>query len=328
MNLLVTGAAGFIGSQFVRSIAQQYPDARVVVLDALTYAGNPENLKELEGYSRYRFVHGSIGDVQVIEKILLSEKIDAIVNFAAESHVDRSLAGGAIIFARTNFEGTVTLLEAAKKYKVKRFLQVSTDEVYGSIEGGRFFSEESPLHPNNPYSAAKAAADLMVLTYVHSFGLDAVITRSSNNYGPRQYPEKFIPVCVSKALANKKCPVYGDGLQVRDWLHVEDNCRGILLALQRGKSGEVYNLGGRTERTNIEIVRKILSILGKPESLMEFITDRLGHDRRYAVSIIKATRELGWVPAIDFEWGLRNTVNWYQMNEDWMASSRLRMTER
>lgn len=327
MNLLVTGAAGFIGSQFVRTVFSGSPTDRVTVLDALTYAGNPDNLQGLEKEPRYRFVKGAIGDVNVVEKIISDDQIEAVVNFAAESHVDRSLAGDAITFARTNFEGTVTLLEAAKRHKIGRFLQVSTDEVYGSIEGGRFFSEESPLHPNNPYSAAKAAADLMVLTYVHSFGLDAVITRSSNNYGPRQYPEKFIPVCVTKALGNKAIPVYGDGLQVRDWLHVEDNCAGILAALEKGKKGEVYNLGGRTERTNIEIVRKILSILGKPESLMEFITDRLGHDRRYAVSIIKATRELGWVPAIDFEWGLRNTVNWYQMNEDWIASSRLRTQE-
>jgi dTDP-glucose 4,6-dehydratase len=324
MNILVTGAAGFIGSQFVRTVFAESPTDRVTVLDALTYAGNPENLKDVEREPRYRFVKGSIGDVNVVEKIIVDDQIEAVVNFAAESHVDRSLAGGAVIFARTNFEGTVALLEACKKVKVKRFLQVSTDEVYGSIEGGRFFTEESPLHPNNPYSAAKAAADLMVQTYVHSFGLDAVITRSSNNYGPRQYPEKFIPVLVSKALGNKRCPVYGDGLQVRDWLHVEDNCRGILLALQKGRAGEVYNLGGMTERTNIEIVRKILAILGKPESLIEFVTDRLGHDRRYAVSIIKATRELGWSPAIDFEWGLRNTVNWYQANEDWIASSRIR----
>lgn len=324
MNILVTGAAGFIGSQFVRTVFAESPTDRVTVLDALTYAGNPENLKDVEREPRYRFVKGSIGDVNVVEKIIVDDQIEAVVNFAAESHVDRSLAGGAVIFARTNFEGTVALLEACKKVKVKRFLQVSTDEVYGSIEGGRFFTEESPLHPNNPYSAAKAAADLMVQTYVHSFGLDAVITRSSNNYGPRQYPEKFIPVLVSKALGNKRCPVYGDGLQVRDWLHVEDNCRGILLALQKGRAGEVYNLGGMTERTNIEIVRKILAILGKPESLIEFVTDRLGHDRRYAVSIIKAKRELGWSPAIDFEWGLRNTVNWYQANEDWIASSRIR----
>lgn len=324
MKLLVTGAAGFIGSQFVRTVFNESPKDQVTVLDALTYAGNPDNLKELEKDARYRFVQGSIGDAALIEKIVIDDQIEAIVNFAAESHVDRSLAGGAVVFARTNFEGTVTLLEACKKMKVKRFLQVSTDEVYGSIDGGGFFSEKSPLHPNNPYSAAKAAADLMVQTYVHSFGLDAVITRSTNNYGPRQYPEKFVPVCVSKAIANKKCPVYGDGLQIRDWLHVADNCRGILLALQNGKAGEVYNLGGMNERTNIEVVRKILGILGKPESLIEYVTDRVGHDRRYAVAIDKANRDLGWSPGVDFEWGLRDTVNWYQVNEDWIASSRLR----
>lgn len=322
--MLVTGAAGFIGSQFVRTALSESPTDRVTVLDALTYAGNPENLQELEKDSRYRFVKGSIGDAAMIEKIISDDKIEEVVNFAAESHVDRSLAGGAVTFARTNFEGTVTLLEACKKMKVKRFLQVSTDEVYGSIDGKGFFNENTPLHPNNPYSAAKAAADLMVQTYVHSFGLDAVITRSTNNYGVRQYPEKFIPVCVSKALAGKKCPVYGDGLQVRDWLHVEDNCRGILIALKMGKAGEVYNLGGMNERTNIEVVRKILGILGKPESLIEFVTDRPGHDRRYAVSIDKARMDLSWEPGIDFEWGLRNTVNWYQINEDWIASARLR----
>lgn len=324
MRMLVTGAAGFIGSQFVRTVVIENPSDKVTVLDALTYAGNPDNLKELENDTRYRFVHGNIGDADLIERIIVDDKIEEVVNFAAESHVDRSLAGGAVTFARTNFEGTVTLLEVCKKTKVKRFLQVSTDEVYGSIEGKGFFTEKSPLHPNNPYSAAKAAADLMVQTYVHSFGLDAVITRSTNNYGPRQYPEKFIPVCVSKALASKSCPVYGDGKQIRDWLHVTDNCRGILMALKTGKAGEVYNLGGMNERTNIEVVRKILGILGKPESLIEFVIDRAGHDRRYAVSIDKARMELCWEPGIDFEWGLRNTVNWYQVNEEWMASSRLR----
>lgn len=323
MNLLVTGAAGFIGSQFVRTVFQERPTWKITVLDALTYAGNPENLKEVEKLPGYRFVHGAIGDVSVVEKLISDDKIEAIVNFAAESHVDRSL-GGAVIFARTNFEGTVSLLEAAKRNKIKRFLQISTDEVYGSIEGKGLFSENSPLHPNNPYSAAKAAADLMVLTYVHSFGLDAVITRSTNNYGPRQYPEKFIPVCVMKALANQKCPVYGDGLQIRDWLYVEDNCRGILSALELGKAGKIYNLGGMNERTNLELVERILDILGKPRSMIEHVTDRLGHDRRYAVSIIEAGIELHWEPIIDFEVGLRNTVKWYQANPDWVAASRLR----
>jgi dTDP-glucose 4,6-dehydratase len=324
MKLLVTGAAGFIGSQFVRTVLAENPLCQITVLDALTYAGNPENLKEMDRSPKYRFVQGSIGNASLVESIIVDDQIEEIVNFAAESHVDRSLAGGAVVFARTNFEGTVTLLEACKKLKVRRFLQVSTDEVYGSIDGGGFFDEKSPLHPNNPYSAAKAAADLMVQTYVHSFDLDAVITRSTNNYGARQYPEKFVPVCVSKAIADKKCPVYGDGLQIRDWLHVEDNCRGILAALKLGKAGEVYNLGGMNERTNIEVVRKILGILGKPESLIEYVTDRVGHDRRYAVAIDKANRDLGWSPGVDFEWGLRDTVNWYQVNEDWIAPSRLR----
>jgi dTDP-glucose 4,6-dehydratase len=323
MNILVTGGAGFIGSQFVRTVFQERPTWRVTVLDALTYAGNPENLKEVAGLPGYRFVHGAIGDVNVVEKLMSDDKIEVIVNFAAESHVDRSL-GGAVIFARTNFEGTVSLLEAAKRNKIKRFLQISTDEVYGSIDGKGVFQEKSPLHPNNPYSAAKAAADLMVQTYVHSFGLDAVITRSTNNYGPRQYPEKFIPVCVLKALAGQKCPVYGDGLQIRDWLHVEDNCRGILAALELGKAGEIYNLGGMNERTNLDLVERILDILGKPRTLIEHVTDRLGHDRRYAVAIDKARLDLGWEPAIDFDWGIRNTVKWYQANEDWITSSKLR----
>lgn len=321
MKMLVTGAAGFIGSQFVRTVLAERPEFQVTVLDALTYAGNLDNLKELEDNPRYSFVHGSITEQLIVHPLVEEHQFDVIVNFAAESHVDRSLAAGAITAARTNFEGTVTLLESAKRFKVGRFLQVSTDEVYGSIEGKGFFSENSPLHPNNPYSTAKAAADMMVKTYVHSFGIDAVITRSTNNYGPRQFPEKFIPVCVSKILEGRPCPIYGDGLQIRDWLHVEDNCKGILLALERGKKGEVYNLGGMNERTNLEVARKILGILGRPETFLEHIGDRPGHDRRYAVAISKAMLDLGWEPQLDFDWGLRNTVKWYEANRDWMTTS-------
>lgn len=322
--MLVTGAAGFIGSQFVRTVLAERPEVQVTVLDALTYAGNLDNLKELEENPRYRFVHGSITEQRIVHPLVEEHEFDWIINFAAESHVDRSLASGAIPAARTNFEGAVVLLEAVKRFKVGRFLQVSTDEVYGSIDGEGLFSEASPIHPNNPYSTAKAAADLMVQTYVHSFGIDAVITRSTNNYGPRQFPEKFIPVCVSRILEGKPCPIYGDGLQVRDWLHVEDNCKGILLALERGKKGEVYNLGGMNERTNLSVAKKILAILGKHETFLEHVGDRLGHDRRYAVSIGKAMLDLGWEPSRDFDLGLRNTVRWYEDNQRWISSSKAR----
>jgi dTDP-glucose 4,6-dehydratase len=317
MKLLVTGGCGFIGSHFVRTVLASRRASRVVNLDALTYAGNPENLRDVEKDPRYEFVRGSILDEALVDR-LAGAGPDAIVNFAAESHVDRSLYGPAE-FIRTNIQGTATLLEAAKRHGTKRFLQVSTDEVYGSLPKEGEFRESTPLHPNNPYSSTKAAADLMVQAYVHTFGIDAVVTRSSNNYGPCQYPEKFIPLFISNAIEGRPCPLYGDGMHVRDWLHVGDNCRGILAALEKGKAGEVYNLGGGNERPNLVTARAILGLLGKPESLLQFVKDRPGHDRRYAIDCSKANRALGWKPRIPFEKGLAETVRWYLDHADWVA---------
>lgn len=317
MRLLVTGGCGFIGSNFVRLVLRARKAARIVNLDALTYAGNPENLSDVESDSRYEFVHASIVDEDRVDAVV-RRGFDAIVNFAAESHVDRSLYGPQE-FVRSNLQGTVTLLEAAKRHGIRRFLQVSTDEVYGSLPAEGKFSESTPLHPNNPYSATKAAADLMVQSYVHTFGINALITRSSNNYGPFQYPEKFIPLFISNAIEGRPCPLYGDGMHVRDWLHVEDNGRGILAALEKGRSGEVYNLGGGNERPNLVTARAILKRLRKPESLLQFVKDRPGHDRRYAIDCRKARRELGWAPKVDFEKGLRETVAWYLGHGDWVG---------
>jgi dTDP-glucose 4,6-dehydratase len=315
MRLLVTGGCGFIGSHFVRLVLRARKSWSLVNLDALTYAGNPDNLRSVEGDPRYRFVHGSICDAGKVD--VLAGEVDAVVNFAAESHVDRSLYGP-VDFVRTNVEGTATLLEAAKRRGVKRFLQVSTDEVYGSLPPTGVFRETTPLHPNNPYSATKAAGDHLALAYARTFKLDVVITRSSNNYGPNQYPEKFIPLFVTNALEGKPCPVYGDGLQIRDWLHVEDNARGILAALEKGKSGEVYNLGGGNERPNLQVAKAILKHLKKPASLLAFVADRPGHDRRYALDSARARRTLGWAPKVPFEEGLRTTVAWYRKNPQWM----------
>jgi dTDP-glucose 4,6-dehydratase len=320
MNILVTGGCGFIGSNFVRLAHQARKDVSITNLDALTYAGNPENLRDLEKESRYRFVKGSITDGPLVDD-LVKGGFDAIVNFAAESHVDRSLYGPTE-FVQTNLQGAVTLLEAGKRHGVKRFLQISTDEVYGSLPPEGFFSESTPLHPNNPYSSTKAAADMMVQAYAHTFGIDAVITRSSNNYGPYQYPEKFIPLFASNAMDGKRVPLYGDGMHIRDWLHVEDNCRGILAALEKGKSGEVYNLGGGNERPNLIVAKAILKHVGAPESLIEFVKDRPGHDRRYAIDCRKAKKELGWAPKIKFEAGLKKTLDWYRDNSGWVARVR------
>ncbi len=317
MRLLVTGGCGFIGSNFIRLVLRERKDWTVVNLDALTYAGNPESLEGVAKDRRYEFVKGSIADGPLVDRVV-AKGADAIVNFAAESHVDRSLYGP-VEFVRANVEGAAVLLEAARRHGTKRFVQISTDEVYGSLPPEGFFTETTPLHPNNPYSATKAAADQMVWAYVHTFGLNAVVTRSSNNYGPYQFPEKFIPLFVTNALDGKPCPVYGDGMQIRDWLHVEDNGRGILAALEKGKAGEVYNLGGGNERPNLEVARAILSILGKPESLLQYVPDRPGHDRRYAIDCARARQELGWAPRVRFEDGLRETVEWYRANRDWVA---------
>lgn len=312
MKILVTGGAGFIGSNFVRMYCSK---AQIVNLDALTYAGNLENLKDVAG--KFEFVKGDIADEAQVGAIV-SKGVDAIVHFAAESHVDRSLHGP-MAFLRSNIQGTLVLLEAARKHQVPRFVQVSTDEVYGSLPPEGVFTESTPIAPNSPYSASKAAADLLCRGHHHSFGLPVVITRSSNNYGPYQYPEKFIPLFITNALEDKPCPLYGDGLNVRDWLHVEDNCRGIWAALEKGRPGEVYNIGGGNERPNLDLAKALLNLLGKPESLIQFVADRPGHDRRYALDTTKARTELGWGPQIPFEEGLRDTVAWYRANRDWAA---------
>jgi dTDP-glucose 4,6-dehydratase len=314
MRVLVTGAAGFIGSTYVRVVLEGDAD-EVVVLDKLTYAGRRENLQDVE--DRIEFVHGAIEDRELVREVI--EGADAVVNFAAESHVDRSIADQDA-FARAHVIGTSVLLDAAREHGVSRYLQVSTDEVYGSIERGSF-TESSPLNPSSPYSATKAAGDLLVSAHVHTYGIEAVICRGSNNYGPRQYPEKLIPLCVLNALAGDKLPVYGDGHQVRNWLYVEDFARAIDLALRRGLPGEVYNVGGPDETANIDVVRRILAATGRDESLIEYVTDRPGHDRRYSLSSAKI-RALGWEPSRRFSEGLQQTVEWYRDNEWWWAPIR------
>jgi dTDP-glucose 4,6-dehydratase len=309
--MLVTGAAGFIGSTYVRVALESRPDVELVVLDKLTYAGRRENLTDVE--DRIEFVHGAIEDRDVVAEAI--EGCDLVVNFAAESHVDRSIADQDV-FARAHVIGTSVLLDAARAAGVSRYLQVSTDEVYGSIEEGSF-TETSPLDPSSPYSATKAAGDLLVSAHVHTYGIEAVICRGSNNYGPRQYPEKLIPLCVLNALHDDPLPVYGDGKQVRNWLYVEDFARAIDLVLDKGRPAEVYNVGGPSEAENIDVVRSILAATGKDESLIEYVTDRPGHDRRYSLSSDKLRGELGWEPQMDFETGLQQTVDWYRENTAW-----------
>ncbi len=315
-RILVTGGCGFIGSNFVRYMLSRHPELEIWNLDALTYAGNLENLKDLEGDPRHHFVRGDITDRATVEQVM-GQGIDAVVNFAAESHVDRSIHDSTP-FIRTNVLGTQVLLDAARKHGVRRFIQISTDEVYGSLGPTGYFTEETPLAPNSPYSASKAAADLLVRAYHHTFGFPAIITRCSNNYGPYQFPEKLIPLFIANALNDQPLPLYGDGLQVRDWIHVLDHCHAIDLVLQRGLPGEVYNVGGRCEKTNLEVTRTILQLLGKPESLIRFVEDRPGHDRRYAIDCSKIERELGWRPQVPFEEGLRETIRWYQEHQDWV----------
>ena len=311
-SILVTGGAGFIGSNFVRYMVKKYPEYKIVVLDALTYAGNRENLQDLEGFPNYEFHHGNICDKDIVETLV--KHCQVIINFAAETHVDRSIleAGG---FIQTDVVGTFTLLEAAKKYKILHYIQISTDEVYGSIDSGSFF-EDSPLQPNSPYSASKASGDLLVRAYHRTYGLPTIITRSSNNYGPYQYPEKLIPLFITNAMENQPLPLYGDGKNVRDWLYVLDNCEAIDVVLHKGKAGEVYNIGGGNEMENIRITELILKFLNKPKSLIKPVADRLGHDRRYSVDISKM-KKLGWQPRHDFEQALQETVQWYQKNESW-----------
>ncbi|PGC93825.1 dTDP-glucose 4,6-dehydratase [Bacillus toyonensis] len=316
MKILVTGGAGFIGSNFVRYMVKKYPEYKIVNLDALTYAGNLENLKDIEELSNYKFVKGDIADRQFINQLFKEEKFDYVLNFAAESHVDRSITNPDI-FIQTNIQGTQVLLDAAKNAEVKKYLQVSTDEVYGTLGETGYFTEETPLASNSPYSSSKAGADLLVRAYHETFGLPVNITRCSNNYGPFHFPEKLIPLMIINALNDKQLPVYGDGLNVRDWLHVEDHCQAIDLVLHKGKNGEVYNVGGNNERTNIEIVKTILKALDKPESLIKYVTDRPGHDRRYAIDATKLREELGWSPKYNFDTGIEQTIKWYLENQDW-----------
>ncbi|MBB5324210.1 dTDP-glucose 4,6-dehydratase [Anoxybacillus tepidamans] len=315
MKVLITGGAGFIGSNFVNYMVRKYPSYQIINLDALTYAGNLENVKEVENEPNYRFVKGDITDRELIES-LFAEGIDAVVNFAAESHVDRSITDPGV-FVRTNIQGTQVLLDAAKKYGVKKYIQISTDEVYGTLGETGYFTETTPLAPNSPYSASKASADFLVRAYHETYGLPVNITRCSNNYGPYHFPEKLIPLMIINALNDQPLPVYGDGLNVRDWLHVEDHCSAIDLVLHKGRNGEVYNIGGNNERTNIEVVKAILRYLNKPESLIIFVEDRLGHDRRYAIDATKIRKELGWKPKYAFEEGLKKTIDWYLENRSW-----------
>lgn len=319
-KLLVTGGAGFIGSAFVR-LALADPRCQVTNLDALTYAGNPDNLEGLDG-ARHHFIHGDICDpATVLES--LADDTDAIVNFAAESHVDRSIES-AEIFLRTNVIGTQVLLDAARQKNIRRFVQVSTDEVMGSLpeEEATFFAEDSPFRPNSPYAASKAAAEHLVRAAHHTFGLDVVITRCGNNYGPRQFPEKFLPLMLANAMDDQPIPIYGDGLNVRDWIYVDDHCRAILLAMEKGQSGATYNIGARNERRNIDVARSVLDQLGKPNSLIRFVKDRPGHDRRYAIDPSLAETELGWRPRETWQSGLQKTIEWYRANGDWVARAR------
>jgi dTDP-glucose 4,6-dehydratase len=315
MKILITGGAGFIGSNFVNYMVEKYPDYQFVNLDALTYAGNLENLQKSEGKPNYRFVKGDITDWELVD-LLVADGVDVIVNFAAESHVDRSITEPDI-FVKTNIMGTQVLLDAAKKYGIKKYVQVSTDEVYGTLGKTGYFTEETPLAPNSPYSSSKAGADLLVRAYHETYGLPVNITRCSNNYGPYHFPEKLIPLMIINALKGKELPVYGDGLNVRDWLYVEDHCAAIDLVIHKGKDGEVYNVGGNNEQTNIEIVKRILKELGKSEDLIRFVQDRPGHDRRYAIDATKIKTELGWEPKHTFETGIVATIQWYLENQDW-----------
>ena len=317
MRLLVTGGAGFIGSCFIRHVLNKHADYKIFNLDALTYCGNIENLKDIENNPNYEFIHGNICDKKLVRELV--SNVDCVVNFAAESHVDNSIKRPEI-FVETNVQGTLNLLQACKEIGIERFLQVSTDEVYGSLGKTGYFYETTPLAPNSPYSASKASADLLVRAYFETYKLPVLNTRCSNNYGPYQYPEKLIPFFISKLLKGEKVPVYGDGLNVRDWLYVYDHCEAIDIVLNKGKIGEVYNIGGHNEKTNLEITHLILKEMGKDEASIEYVEDRLGHDRRYAISNDKITSELGWAPSVTFEEGIKHTINWYLNNQDWIKS--------
>ncbi len=320
MKFLITGGAGFIGSNYLHYVVNKYADDKFVCIDALTYAGNYNNIKELENKENFKFVHGDITDRNLIYKLFEDEKFDIVINFAAESHVDNSIKNPEI-FLKTNILGTSVLLDACRKYGIKRYHQVSTDEVYGDLPLDRpdlLFTEETPIHTSSPYSSSKASADLLVMAYHRTYGLPVTISRCSNNYGPYQFPEKLIPLVISKALNNEKIPVYGTGKNVRDWIHVIDHNIGVDLIVREGRDGEVYNLGGHSERSNLDVVKTILKQMGKDESLIEFVSDRKGHDLRYAIDSTKSEKELGWKLTRNFEDGLKETVDWYLNNQDWI----------
>lgn len=316
MNLLVTGGAGFIGSNYVHYLLENHPDDFVVNLDLLTYAGNLPNLADIEGNPNHLFVQGDIQNTELVRHLIKTYGITHIVNFAAESHVDRSIINPEV-FVETNVLGTLNLLNIAKELDIEKFLQVSTDEVYGSLGADGYFTEETPLAPNSPYSASKASADMLVHSYYETFGMNVNITRCSNNYGPYHFPEKLIPLMITNAMDGKPLPIYGDGLNVRDWLHVKDHCQAIDLVLRKGKKGEVYNVGGHNERTNNEIVDIIVDYLGVSRDLITYVDDRLGHDHRYAIDPTKLETELGWKPEYTFDTGIVETIEWYLNREDW-----------
>ena len=319
MTILVTGGAGFIGSNFIFHMMKSHPDYRIVCLDKLTYAGNLSTLKPVLTHPQFRFVKADICDRAAVDRLFAEEKPDVVVNFAAESHVDRSIEDPGV-FLQTNIIGTATLMDACRKYGISRFHQVSTDEVYGDLPLDRpelLFTEETPIHTSSPYSSSKASADLLALAYYRTYGLPVTVSRCSNNYGPYHFPEKLIPLMIINALENKPLPVYGDGLNVRDWLYVEDHCKAIDLILHKGRAGEVYNVGGHNEKKNIEIVKLICHALGKPESLIKHVADRKGHDMRYAIDPTKIHTELGWLPETKFEDGIKRTIDWYLSNREW-----------
>jgi len=320
MKLLVTGGAGFIGSSFVRYVLRTRPDIEVLNLDLLTYAGNLRNLEEVAEDPRYGLIRGDIADRKKVGQVFQEHAIDAVVNFAAETHVDRSIVDSAP-FIRTNIEGTRCLLEQARQHKISRFVQISTDEVYGSLGPSGSFREDSPIDPSSPYSASKAAADMLALAYHRTYGVPVLITRCSNNYGPYQFPEKLIPVLITNAMEDRPLPIYGDGLNVREWIFADEHSRAVLMALEKGNPGEVYNIGSGHEKTNLEVVREILRLMGKPESLIQFVKDRPGHDRRYAIDFSKIRRAWNWESQIDFSDGLAATIEWYKTHQEWVNST-------
>ena len=321
MRILVCGGAGFIGSCFIKHMLESYPNYKIINLDALTYAGNLDNLKDIQNNKNYDFFWGNICDRDTVDRLM--SKVNAVVNFAAESHVDRSIVNPNV-FIETNIKGTLTLLNSARQHGIRRFIQISTDEVYGSLNKDDYFYETTPLAPNSPYAASKASADMLVRSFYKTYNFPGIITRSSNNYGPFQYPEKLIPYFITQLLKGEKVPVYGDGSNIRDWLFVYDHCRAIDIVLHKGKPGEVYNIGGHNEKTNLEMTKIILDSLGKDESCIEYVEDRPGHDKRYAICSDKIQKELGWKPEISFETGIALTIDWYLNNREWIDNIQMR----